>query len=462
MNDLFTSVKVSATGQRWVNELSNFNFSIHYKPGTENVVADLLSRYPRPQECNLEQYSHHLNPDEVKSAFDAFVNQVGNNETWFAAVIRINTVFSDIENQILYDVGKKKITLASQDPAKYQAEEKWIQLVIQFKKKGQYPDKQLPRESKIVFREWNNLQVHEDILYRQKQQQSRQLILPSKLKPLVYNELHVNMGHLGIDRTTELIKSRFYWPLMDDDIKYFVTKICPFVRRKNPHIIKAAAMQSISTSEPLEIISMDFLHLDKSSGGYQYLLVVTDLFTKFTQFYVTRNKEGKTAEQRFYNDFILKFGLPRNLLHDQGKEFDNNLFKHLPRFCNIKRIRTSLYHPHINGQTEMMNQTMINMLKTLAERNKANWKDHIHKLLHAYNCTTHSSTGYSPYYLLFGRTPKLFIDLIIPSQAAGHEQATHLSYGDKWEEQMTQVYEITGRQSMRESQKMLSDIMLRD
>ena len=93
------------------------------------------------------------------------------------------------------------------------------------------------------------------------------------------------------------------------------------------------------------------------------------------------------------------------------------------------------------------------MLKTLAERNKSNWKDHIHKLLHAYNCTTHSSTGYSPYYLLFGRTPKLFIDLIIPSQAAGHEQATHLSYGDKWEEQMTQVYEITSRQSMQGKSK---------
>ena len=87
--------------------------------------------------------------------------------------------------------------------------------------------------------------------------------------------------------------------------------------------MKAAAMQSISTSEPLEIISMDFLHLGKSIGGYQYLFVVTDLFTKFTQVYDTRNKEGKTAAERFYSDFILKFGLPGKILHDQGKEFDN-------------------------------------------------------------------------------------------------------------------------------------------
>ena len=136
-------------------------------------------------------------------------------------------------------------------------------------------------------------------------------------------------------------------------------------------------MQSISTSEPLEIISMDFLHLDKSSGGYQYFLVVTDLFTKFTQVYATRNKEGETAAERFYNDFILKFGLPGKILHDQGKEFDNNLFKRPAKFCNIKRIRTSTYNPQTNGQAERMNQTIINMLKTLAERNKSNWKDHI-------------------------------------------------------------------------------------
>ena len=147
----------------------------------------------------------------------------------------------------------------------------------------------------------------------------------------------------------ELIKSRFYWPLMDDEIKPFVTQVCPCVQRKKSHIMKAAPMQNIPTSEPLEIISMDFLYLDKSSGGYQYLLVVIDRFTKFTQVYTIRTKEGKTAAKRFYNDFILKFGRPGKILHDQGKEFDNNLFKHLAQFCNIKRIGTSPYHPQTNG-----------------------------------------------------------------------------------------------------------------
>ena len=150
------------------------------------------------------------------------------------------------------------------------------------------------------------------------------------------------------------------------------------------------------------------------------------LFTKFTQVYAKRNKEGKTTVERFYNTLSSSlvslpnpwFGLPGKILPDQGKEFDNNLFKHLSQLCNIRKIRSSTYHPQTNGQTMRMNQTIIHMLKTLAERNKSNWKDHIQKLVHAYNCTTHSFTGYSPYYLLFGRTPKLLIDLIIPSPAA--------------------------------------------
>ena len=147
---------------------------------------------------------------------------------------------------------------------------------------------------------------------------------------------------------------------MDDEIKHIVAQIFPCVKRKNPHIMRAAAIQIILTLEPLDIISMDFLHLDKSSGGYgsyQYLPVVTDLFTRFIQVYATRYKEEKKAAERIYNDFILKLDLPGKILHDQGKEFDNNLFKHLLQLCIIKRIQTSPYYPQTNGQTKRMNQT---------------------------------------------------------------------------------------------------------
>ena len=124
---------------------------------------------------------------------------------------------------------------------------------------------------------------------------------------------------------------------MVDEIKCFVTQTCPSVKRKNPHIMKASTMKSVSPSEPLGIIGMDFLHLNKSSDGYQYLLVVTDCFTKLSQAYAIKNKERKTVAEIFYNNFIVKFGLLGKILHAQGKEFDNSLYNNLAQFCIIKR-----------------------------------------------------------------------------------------------------------------------------
>ena len=98
-----------------------------------------------------------------------------------------------------------------------------------------------------------------------------------------------------------------------------------------------------------------------------------------------------------------------------------------------------------------MNQTIIAMLKTLSEHEKTTWKDHVNKLVHAYNCTKHSTTGYSPYFLLFGRKPRLPIDILLP-QSKEQEQ-NHIKYVDKWKSEMKQAYKIASKQSAHRKQK---------
>ena len=108
---------------------------------------------------------------------------------------------------------------------------------------------------------------------------------------------------------------------MGEDIVHFVTRICSCV--KPPHINPVAPFGTITTTQPMEIVSIDFFNLNQCSGGYEYLLVVTNHFTRYTQAYPTRNKAPRTAAERMiFNDFLLKSGMPKYILDDQGMLYE--------------------------------------------------------------------------------------------------------------------------------------------
>ena len=154
------------------------------------------------------------------------------------------------------------------------------------------------------------------------------------------------MGHLGAPRVVQLLaRERFYWPNMESDIVHFVTKVCPCLKQRQPNLPTRAPLQSITTSAPLELVSIDFLHLEQSSGGFEYLLVIVDHFTRFAQAYASKNESSTTEADRLYNDSVLRFGFPAKILYDQGLEFENKLFHKLQKLSGITRLRTTPYHP---------------------------------------------------------------------------------------------------------------------
>ena len=223
------------------------------------------------------------------------------------------------------------------------------------------------------------------------------------------------MVHLDQDHKLQLIRHQFYWPKMEDDVRHFVSRVCSCVKSKKPHIVPVAPILFILSSASSELIGLDFLHFYTCSGGYKYFLLLTDHFPRFVQVYATTSKSAKIEADCLYNDSVFRYGIPGKTLHDGGKEFENSLFPQLFILCGIKRLRAVPYHPRTNRQTKRMNQTLISMLKTLPDHHKTQWRNHINKLIHAYNCTKHVPTGFASYYLMFGRSPRLPIDLIMPT-----------------------------------------------
>lgn len=113
-----------------------------------------------------------------------------------------------------------------------------------------------------------------------------------------------------------------------------------------------------------------------------------------------------------WRNFFCRFGFPAKLHTDQGRNFESAIVKELCNCTGFAKTHTTPYHPQGNGTTERFNRTLMNMLGTLEPHLKPRWHEYVQAMTHAYSCTRHDSTGYTPYFLMFGRHPRLSVDLV--------------------------------------------------
>ena len=280
----------------------------------------------------------------------------------------------------------------------------------------------MPSEMKALIRNRAQLTLKHGVLYKNKKVNARTkqlLIIPQSHRQRAIEGCHDQVGHLGQDRVLDLLRDRFYWPGMYADVVAYINSCARCLRRKSQQ--DKAPLVNIETSQPLELIHVDYLKIEPSKGNIENVLVITDHFTRYAQAFPSKTQTALTTAKLLWNNFILHYGFPEKIISDQGRNFESELIGHLCQLTGVQKLRTSPCHPQTNGQCERFNGTLLNMLGTLTPEQKKDWKSHVPALVHAYNCTRNTATGFSPYFLLFGRKPRLPVDVEFGLQRGGQK-----------------------------------------
>ena len=249
-------------------------------------------------------------------------------------------------------------------------------------------------ELKLMLKEWKRLEMREGLLFRIRQLQNDttyHFVVPKSMRSTILQCLHDDIGHMGLERTLDLVCSRFYWPKMAVDVEHKLKTCGRCVRRKTPPE-KSAPLVNIQTTRPMEMVCIDYLSLEPDSHNTKDILVITDHFTKYAIAIPTKDQKATTVAKALWEQYLVHYGFPERLLSDQGRDFESQLIKELCTLTGITKVRTTPYHPRGNP-VERFNGTLLGMLGTLPNKKKSHWRDYVKPLTHAYNCTKMRSQG---------------------------------------------------------------------
>ena len=161
-------------------------------------------------------------------------------------------------------------------------------------------------------RHWKNFCLLDNVLYRNiitDGEQVQQLVLPVAFCDLVFKHLQDNVGNQGKERTLSLFRSRFLWPGFESDVEN-KGKTCERCIQSKTFPKPSAELVSIVSTQPVELVCIDFLSLERSKGSFENILVITDTFTRYAQAFPTRNQLAITAAKVLFDKFIVHSGCP--------------------------------------------------------------------------------------------------------------------------------------------------------
>ena len=194
-----------------------------------------------------------------------------------------------------------------------------------------------------------------------------------------------------------IIKDDLLWRLLEnnDGTGYIIQLVVP-------NSLKTAVLRDVH-----EGILGGHLGVDKSLGKLKKRYV-----TRWLEAWPIPNQETKTVAEKLLNEMFFHFSLPHQILSDQGQQFESALIAELCSVLQIEKSRTTPYHLQGDELVERSNCTLLSMLSTVVDGHPQTWESYLRAVSMAYNTSIQPTTGYSPFFLMFGRKARLPIDIV--------------------------------------------------
>lgn len=445
---------------RWKLEMSEYDLEIIHRPGILNANADALSRIQitpeellgeEPQENKLElkypkeiavttrnQMKNRESIVEENQSKD-ISDERAKNMKYFEEIDCLNFKESDkilsifvITNDLDYpaniiDEGAKIIEMENNSIQNYASiiivkfknnncetqtskmkelwrsiqqfcvRHKWSKLAIFISK----ADTEFYFKNQILLNEIFNKTdceiklIINDIIFVHNEQEKQNII----------HNFHNNIlgGHLGIQATTNKIKRQYFWPGMSEDIKKCVNNCLKCKKNKIVTHTKMPMKITSAAKHPFDRVQMDCVGpIPESNSGNRFMITFQDELTKYAECIATPNITAYTVAKFFVERIICRYGIPNVLLTDLGSNFTSEMFDSVCKMLKIEHINSTAYHPQTMGQIERYHRTLGQYLKIFTEEDRDNWDEWIPFALLTYNSNKHSTTNFSPNFLIYG------------------------------------------------------------
>ena len=234
-------------------------------------------------------------------------------------------------------------------------------------------------------------------------------LVPESLKRNVIELYHDSKGHPGAARTKETIHLNYWWKGMILSVTEHVNSCKACARRKARNAVAAAPIQGYNAPRmPWERVHMDLTGpLTESKKGNKYILVVKDALTRYVEAIPIKNKSAEEVVHAFITAIIYRHGAVGWLISDNGREFVNKIFAQVAQLLRIKHSTITAYNPRANGLAENHMRTMKDALSIYCDETQKDWDDHLGGVTMSYNTTVNSQTGFTPYFMLYGRESRM-------------------------------------------------------